>query len=160
LDAGQRRKQTLDAVNQLLLREAREQPLLVIFEDLHWIDSETQALLDVLVDSLESARLLLLVNYRPEYRDAWGGKTLYNHLRPEPLPIDSVEQFLAALLGNDPGLAPLKQLLVRLGNPFFLEETVRTLMETKALVGERGRYRLAQSTHALQIPPTVQATLA
>src|SRR5262249_35730892 len=77
LDPGQRRQRTLDAVRRLLLREAREQPLLVIFEDLHWIDSETQALLDSLVDSLGSTRLLLLVNYRPEYTHAWGSKTSY-----------------------------------------------------------------------------------
>src|SRR6266849_5977439 len=75
LDPGQRRQRTLDAVKRLLLREAREQPLLLIFEDLHWIDGETQALLDGLVESLGSARLLLLVNYRPEYQHAWGGKT-------------------------------------------------------------------------------------
>ena len=75
LDPAQRRQRTLDAVKRLLLREAREQPLLLLFEDLHWIDGETQALLDGLVDSLGSARLLLLVNYRPEYQHAWGGKT-------------------------------------------------------------------------------------
>ena len=87
LDPGERRQRTLDAVKQLLLREAREQPLLLIFEDLHWIDSETQALLDGLVDSLASARVLLLVNYRPEYRHAWGGKTHYSHLRLDVLPV-------------------------------------------------------------------------
>ena len=133
-----RRQQTLDAVKRLLLREAREQPLLVIFEDLHWIDGETQALLDGLVDSLASARLLLLVNYRPEYQHAWGSKTHYSQLRLDALPAESTAELLDALLGEDPGLAPLKQVLVRRGNPFFLEETVRTLVETKVLAGERG----------------------
>src|SRR2546425_9025995 len=79
LDPGQRRQQTLDAVKRLLLREAQEQPLLLILEDLHWIDAETQALLDGLVDSLGSARLLLLVNYRPEYQHAWGSKRSEEH---------------------------------------------------------------------------------
>ena len=123
LDPGQRRQRTLDAVRRLLLREAREQPLLLIFEDLHWIDGETQALLDGLVDSLGSARLLLLVNYRPEYQHAWGGKTSYSQLRLDALPAESAGELLEALLGDDPGLAPLKQLLVKRGNPFFLEET-------------------------------------
>jgi class 3 adenylate cyclase len=86
---GQRRQRTLDAVRGLLLREAREQPLLLIFEDLHWIDSETQALLDSLVDSLGSARLLLLVNYRPDYQHAWGSKTCYSQLRLDALPAES-----------------------------------------------------------------------
>ena len=160
LDPGQRRQQTLDAVKRLLLREAREQPLLVIFEDLHWIDGETQALLDRLVDSLGSARLLLLVSYRPEYQHAWGGKPSYSQLRLDALAAGSAGELLDALLGDDPALAPLKQTLVKRGNPFFLEETVRTLVETKALVGERGRYRLTQPVQTIQVPPTVQVMLA
>jgi predicted ATPase len=160
LDPAQRRQRTLDAVKRLLLREAREQPLLLIFEDLHWIDSETQAFLDTLVDSLGSARLLLLVNYRPEYQHAWGSKTCYSQMRLDALPAESAGELLEALLGDDPGLAPLKQRLVRRGNPFFLEETVRTLVETKALAGERGRYRLTQPVQAIQVPPTVQMMLA
>ena len=88
-DPGQRRQKTLDAVRRLLLREAREKLLLLIFEDLHWIDGETQALLDGLVDSLGSARVLLLVNYRPEYRHSWGGKTSYSQLRLDALPAES-----------------------------------------------------------------------
>ena len=160
LDPGQRRQRTLDAVKRLLLREAREQPLLLIFEDLHWIDGETQALLDGLVESLGSARLLLLVNYRPEYQHAWGSKTSYSQMRLDALPAESAGELLDALLGDDPGLAPLKQLLVKRGNPFFLEETVRTLVETKALAGERGRYRLTQPVQAIQVPPTVQVMLA
>jgi class 3 adenylate cyclase/tetratricopeptide (TPR) repeat protein len=160
LDPGQRRQRTLDAVKRLLLREAREQPLLLIFEDLHWIDGETQALLDSLVESLGSARLLLLVNYRPEYQHSWGSKTSYSQMRLDALPVESAGELLDALLGDEPGLAPLKQLLVRRANPFFLEETVRTLVETKALAGERGRYRLTQPVQAIQIPPTVQTMLA
>jgi len=160
LDPAQRRQHTLDAVRQLLLREAQEQPLLLIFEDLHWIDGETQALLDGLVESLGSARLLLLVNYRPEYQHPWGSKTYYSQMRLDALPVESAGELLEALLGEDPGLLPLKQLLVRRGNPFFLEETVRTLVETKALVGERGRYRPTQLVQVIQVPPTVQAILA
>src|SRR6185503_3178535 len=156
----ERRQRTLDAVKRLLLREAHEQPLLVIFEDLHWIDGETQALLDGLVESLGSARLLLLVNYRPEYQHAWGSKTAYSQMRLDALPTESAGELLDALLGDDPGLAPLKQLLVKRGNPFFLEETVRTLVETKALAGERGRYRLTQPIQAIQVPSTVQTILA
>jgi class 3 adenylate cyclase/tetratricopeptide (TPR) repeat protein len=160
LDPRERRQRTLDAARQLLLREAREQPLLLIFEDLHWIDGETQALLDGLIDSLGSSRLLLLVNYRPGYQHTWGGKTYYSQLRLDALPAESAGELLDALLGDNPGLAPLKLLLVKRGNPFFLEETVQTLVETKALVGERGRYRLAQPIQAIQIPPTVQVMLA
>jgi class 3 adenylate cyclase/tetratricopeptide (TPR) repeat protein len=160
LDPGQRRQHTLDAVQRLLMRQAREQPLLLIFEDLHWTDGETQALLDRLVDGLGLARVLLLVNYRPEYLHVWGSKTYYSQMRLSALPAESAEQLLDALLGNDPGLAPLKRLLVKRGNPFFLEETVRTLVETKVLDGPRGRYRLAQPIQTIQVPATVQVMLA
>jgi predicted ATPase len=100
------------------------------------------------------------VNYRPEYQHAWGGETYYSQMRLDTLPPESAGELLEALLGDDPGLAPLKQLLVKRGNPFFLEETIRTLAETKALAGERGRFRLTQPVHAIQVPATVQAMLA
>jgi len=160
LDPPERRQRTLDAVRRLLLRESQVQPLLVVFEDLHWIDGETQALLDSLVESLGSARLLLLVNYRPEYEHRWGSKTAYSQLRLDTLPAESAAELLAALLGPDPEVAPLTQMLVRRGNPFFLEETVRTLVETGALAGERGTYRLTRPVEALQVPATVHAILA
>src|SRR5215510_7720765 len=162
LDPPQRRRRTLDALKRVLLRESQVQPLLLIFEDLHWIDTETQALLDSLVERLPTARLLLLVNYRPEYQHGWGSKTYYTQLRLDPLPPVSAEEFLQALLGDDLSLAPLKQLLIARtqGNPFFLEESVRTLVEIGVLVGERSASRLAQPVESLQMPATVQAILA
>jgi class 3 adenylate cyclase len=162
LDPPQRRQRTLDAVKRLLLREAQLQPLLLVFEDLHWIDSETQALLEGLVDSLPASRLLLLVNYRPEYSHTWGSKTHYTQLRLDALPPESAGALLDALLGLDASVAPLKRLLASRieGNPLFLEESVRALVETKALRGERGAYGLAQPLDAIQIPATVQAILA
>jgi class 3 adenylate cyclase len=162
LDPPQRRRRTLDAVKRLLLREAQVQPLLVVFEDLHWIDGETQALLDGLVESLPAARLLLLVNYRPEYQHPWGNRTYYTQLRLDPLPAESAEQLLGALLGSDAGLGPLTRVLIARteGNPFFLEESMRALVETGALAGERGAYRLVRPLPAIQVPATVQAVLA
>ncbi|HET8576635.1 MAG TPA: adenylate/guanylate cyclase domain-containing protein [Methylomirabilota bacterium] len=160
LDPPQRRQRTLDAVKRLLLRESQVQPLLVVFEDLHWIDGETQALLDGLVESLGAARILLLVNYRPEYEHRWGSKTAYSQLRLDSLSAESTAELLAVLLGPDPRLAPLTQMLVKRGNPFFLEETVRTLVESGALAGERGAYRLTRPVEALQVPATVQTILA
>jgi len=162
LDPPQRRQRTLDALKRILLRESQEQPLLLVFEDLHWIDSETQALLNSLVESLPTARLLLLVNYRPEYQHGWGSKTYYTQLRLDPLPAVSADELLHALLGDDASLKPLTQLLIARteGNPFFLEESVRTLVETGVLVGERGAYRLGQALPTIQVPATVQAVLA
>jgi class 3 adenylate cyclase/tetratricopeptide (TPR) repeat protein len=162
LDAPQRRRQTLDAVKGLLLRESQLQPLVVIFEDLHWIDGETAALLDGLVDSLPTARVLLLVNYRPEHRHAWASKGHYTQLRLDALPPESADALLLALLGTHPTVEPLKLLLVARtgGNPLFLEESVRTLVETQALAGERGDHRLARPLDTVDVPATVQAILA
>jgi class 3 adenylate cyclase/tetratricopeptide (TPR) repeat protein len=162
LDPGLRRQRTLEAVKRLLLRESRVQPLLAVFEDLHWIDSETQTLLDSLAESAPTARLLLLVNYRPEYEHRWGSKTYYTQLRLDPLPPESAGELLRALLADDPALTPVMQLLIDRteGNPFFLEESVRTLVETGILVGERGAYRVARPVETVQVPATVQAVLA
>jgi class 3 adenylate cyclase len=162
LEPPQRRQRTIEALKRVLLRESQVQPLLLVFEDLHWSDTETQALLDSLVESLPTARLLLLVNYRPEYQHGWGSKTYYTQLRLDPLPPASAEAVLNALLGPDLSLAPLKRLLIERteGNPFFLEESVRTLVETGVLVGEAGAYRLAHALPTIQVPATVQAVLA
>jgi predicted ATPase len=134
---------------------------LLVVEDLHWIDGETQAWLDLLVESLPTARLLLLVNYRPEYRHGWGSKTYYQQVRLDTLPAASAEELLEALLGIGPGLEDLKRLLIERtqGNPFFLEESVRALVETRAFTGERGAYRLAGPIQSLRLPATAQAIL-
>jgi len=162
LDPPQRRQRIMEAVKRILLRESQVQPLLLLFEDLHWIDSESQALLDSLIESLPTARVLLLVNYRPEYQHAWGSKTYYTQLRIDPLPAESAEELLAALVGQDGTLEPLKRVLIErsAGNPFFIEESVQTLVETKVLAGDRGAYRMMKLPEAWQIPATAQAVLA
>jgi len=161
LDPPQRRLRTLDAVRRLLLRESQVQPLLVVFEDLHWIDAETQSALERLVESLPAARILVLVNYRPEYRHDWGGKSYYRQLRLDPLAPARASELLETLLGADQRLTPLKQLLITRteGNPFFLEESVRSLVDDGVLAGERGAYRLAAAVGHAQMPATVQALL-
>src|SRR4029453_14276481 len=99
-----RPQRTLDAAPHLLLRESRIQPLLVLFEDLHWIAAETQAPLDSLVAGVPGARLLLLVNYRPAYRHGWLNKSYYTQLRIDQLPARSADALLEVLLGDDPTL--------------------------------------------------------
>ena len=162
LGPPQRRQRLLDALKRLVLRASQTQPLLLIVENLHWIDTETQACLDSLVESLPTAHLLLLVTYRPEYQHAWGHKTYYTQLRLDPLPHEHIQALLDALLGDAGSLAPLKQrVLVRTqGNPFFVEESVQSLIETGGVVGEPGAYRLGTPSQTLQVPATVQAVLA
>jgi tetratricopeptide (TPR) repeat protein len=162
LEPRERRQRTLEALKGLLLREAHLQPLVVVFEDLHWIDAETQAVLDALVESLPASRMLLLVNYRPEYSHGWGSRSFYSQLRLDPLLPPSATDFLRELLGDDPALDRLKRALTARteGNPLFLEESVRALVETGVLAGERGAYRLAKPVEATEAPATVQAILA
>ncbi len=119
-------------------------------------------MLDSLVESLPTGQLLLLVNYRPEYQHRWGSKTYYTQLRLDPLPSEGADSLLENLLGDDASLEPLKTLLIERteGNPFFLEERVRTLVESQVLVGRPGTYRLVQALPYIQVPATVQAVLA
>jgi class 3 adenylate cyclase/tetratricopeptide (TPR) repeat protein len=162
MDPQQRRRHTLEAVKRVLIRESQRQPLLAVFEDLHWIDNETQAFLDVLIESLPMARILLVVNYRPAYTHSWTGKTYYTHLRVDPLQSAGAEELLQHLLGNNEDLAPLKELLIKRteGNPFFAEESVRSLVETQVLVGAKGAYRPGLRVDAISIPSTVQSVVA
>jgi tetratricopeptide (TPR) repeat protein len=161
-DPPQRRQRTIDAVKRVLLRESRRGPLVLVFEDLHWIDPESQALLESLLDSVPTARCLVLASYRPEYRHGWGSKTFYRQVRLDALPDASAGELLHSLLGFDPSLETLTRILIERteGNPFFLEETVRGLVETRMLAGSPGRYRVQGTVEALQIPATAQAILA
>jgi class 3 adenylate cyclase/tetratricopeptide (TPR) repeat protein len=158
----ERRRRTLAAIKRVLLRESQARPLLLVFEDLQWIDSETQAFLDSLVESLPTASVLLAVNYRPEYHHEWSGKTYYRQVRIDPLGPEGAEGLLAGLLGDDPSVAQLRTMLIHRteGNPLFLEESVQALVETGALGGARGAYRLLKDLDSVRVPATVQAILA
>ena len=162
MDAQIRRTRTFEALKKLFLRESLNQPVILICEDLHWIDTETQGVLDTLAESVVGAPLVLLVNYRPEYRHEWGQKTYYTQLRLAPLGTDEAEELLSFLLGTDASLTPLKTLILEKtdGTPFFMEEVVQTLAEEGALSGERGHYRLETTPSELHISPTVQGVLA
>ena len=156
-----KKRRTLDAIKRIILRESLNQPLMMVFEDLHWIDDETQALLNLLADSIPNSKILMLVNYRPEYSHQWNSKTYYTQLRLDPLGKESAEEMLSALLGDGVEVRPLKRLIIERteGNPFFMEETVLVLFDEGALV-RNGAVKLTRSLNALKIPPTVQAILA
>ena len=162
MDASERRLKTLNACKLLLVNESLKNPLILVFEDLHWIDSKTQAFFDSFVDILPTTRILLLVNYRPEYRHSWGGRPFYTQIYLESLSARSARELLDITLGTSPNLSSLKELLIEQteGNPFFIEESVRTLVETETLLGKPGNYNLAKVIDAIEIPATVQAVLA
>ena len=161
MDSQIRRRRTLEAIKRIILRESLNQPLMIIFEDLHWIDNETQELLNLLVDAIANARVLLLVNYRPEYRHNWGSRTHYKQLPLDALDHASSAEMLSAMLGDAADLEPLKRLIVDKtdGNPFFIEEIVQALFE-QGVIARNGRVKRVQSLGEIRIPPTVQAVLA
>ena len=162
LDPRERRRRVLDALTRLVVKESDQRPLVLVLENLQWVDTETQAFLDALLERVEASRLLLLVDYRPEFAHAWGSQPGFNEVPVPLLSREAAEELLRALLGPDHTLASLRKLLIQRsgGNPYFLEEIVRTLTETKVLIGERGAYRLAGRLEDLQVPATVQAVLA
>jgi class 3 adenylate cyclase/tetratricopeptide (TPR) repeat protein len=162
LDVAERRQCTYQAVIRLLLSESRVQPVIAVFEDLHFNDSLTVGLLNELVVAAENACLLLVVSYRPEYRDEWRNRPNYQQLRLDPLASESFEEFGQALLGSDQSLHALKRFLAERasGNPFFVEEIVRSLVDTGVLEGERGSYRIERPFSSVEVPPTVQSVLA
>ena len=161
MDEHVQKRRTLEAIKRILLRESLNQPLMVIFEDLHWIDEQTQEFLNLLADSIGTAKLLLLVNYRPGYSHQWNSKTYYTQVRLDPLGRESAGEMLAALLGDGDDLAALKRLIIAQteGTPFFMEETVQVLLDEGALV-RNGTVKLTRPLAEVKIPPTVQAILA
>jgi class 3 adenylate cyclase/tetratricopeptide (TPR) repeat protein len=161
MDGQIKKRRTLEAVKRILLRESLNQPLIVMFEDLHWVDEQTQELLNLLAESIGTAKILLLVNYRPEYSHQWGNKTYYTQLRLDPLGQEIAEEMLSFLLGDGKDLAPLKRLIIERteGTPFFMEEMVRALFEDGVLE-RNGVVKLTKSMNAVKVPTTVQAVLA
>jgi predicted ATPase len=161
MDPQIKRRRTLDAIKRIILRESLNQPTVVVFEDLHWIDGETQALLDLLADGIANARLLLLVNYRPEYSHTWTNKSYYTQLRLGALGRESAGTMLSTLVGDEAELNPLKRLIVERteGNPFFIEEMVQGLFDDGALI-RNGQVKVARPLSQLRLPPTVQGILA
>ncbi len=165
MDPQIRRKRILEAIKRLLLRESLNQPLIIIFEDLHWLDAETQAFLQLLSESVATARMLLLVNYRPEYQQQWSGKTYFSQLRLDPLGKEQAEEMLTALLGETVGAtgrSPLHQFILAKteGNPFFMEEIVQELREQEILVRAADvGWVVTHPTINLRLPTTVQGVL-
>ncbi len=173
MDTQIRRRRTQDALKRIFLRETFNEPLILMFEDLHWIDGETQALLDLLADSIANARILLLVNYRPEYRHEWGSRTHYTQLRLDPLAVESADRMLDALLGSPPpvpdqgegegrgvGIAALRRLIIEKteGNPFFIEEIVQALFDDGVLV-RNGAVKVTRALSQVHLPPTIQGII-
>jgi class 3 adenylate cyclase/tetratricopeptide (TPR) repeat protein len=162
LDPLLRRARTIDGIRRLLLLESRRQPVVLALEDLNWADSETDAVINALMDALSNARILVLLSHRSEYRHSWDAKSLYTGLRLDPLLPESIGTLLDTLLGDDPSLGHLKDVLwtQTAGNPLFFEESIKALVETEVLTGTRGAYRLTRPLPRVPIPASLVPLLA
>jgi class 3 adenylate cyclase/tetratricopeptide (TPR) repeat protein len=158
---AERQYRILNGIAKALLRESLRQPLLIVVEDLHWIDAASRSFVDLMLDQLRDRRIVVLVSYRPDYQPDWGHRS-YAQLRLERLSSAEVDLLLDGLLGPDASLAALKRDLELQtdGNALFLEESVQALAEAQILVGEPGAYRLAARSPEIRVPASIQAVLA
>jgi predicted ATPase/class 3 adenylate cyclase len=162
LEAETRQRQIFEIQRRLLKARSERSPAVILLEDLHWFDPESEAWLEQMAQAIHGTRTLLLLNFRPEFQSPWMGKSFYQQISLLPLGRDEIEELLRELLGDDPSLDGLRPLIFERtgGNPFFVEEVVRSLAESGSLDGTKGDYRLMRPLDALTIPPTVQAVLA
>jgi class 3 adenylate cyclase/uncharacterized protein YcbX len=161
MDERTREQKTWESLKRLLVRESVNQPLTLIFEDLHWIDDRTQEFLNLLADSIGTAKILLIVNYRPEYIHRWNSKSYFTQIRLDPLGDATAKEMLAAMLGENAQLSELKRLIIEKssGTPFFMEEMVKALFDDGTLARD-GNVVLTKKLDELDIPSSVQAILA
>jgi class 3 adenylate cyclase/tetratricopeptide (TPR) repeat protein len=157
-----RQRALADVLCKLVGNPSRKKALMLVFEDLHWVDDGSQTMLQGLIDGFGGTRTLVLANYRPEYTPSWSGDDCWQALELAPLRQEDTRELLRDLAGEDPSLDGLDEPIHERtgGNPFFIEEIVRELSESGYLEGERGSYRLAKPIEGAGVPVTVQAVLA
>jgi hypothetical protein len=162
MGASQRRRSIIDSFLALLTAQARRGPVVIVVDDLHWADEDSIAVIDGLVRILPSAAILLLVTYRPGFRDAWTGHSCYTLCHLDPLADEHADVLLTRLLGSGEDLAPVMRCLIRQaeGNPLFLEKMARALTESGRLTGQPGAYRAVGEVGDLGLPATVQDVIA
>ena len=162
LSAEARMRRIFAVLRRATQRRSERETLVLLLDDLHWFDSQSLVFVERLIPSFPGTRTLVLTNFRPEFSPPWAGHSYYRQLPLDPLDADAVEQLLDVMLGRHASRAPLSSLVAdrTRGNPFFVEELVRSLVEDGTLVGGPGGYRLARPAAVLGVPPTVQATLA
>ena len=162
MDPEARQQQLFGVLRRMIQAGETESPNVALIEDLHWIDGASEAFLEQWVEAVAGTRSLLLVNFRPEYHAGWMQKSYYHQLPLLPLGAEAVRDLLEDLLGTDPSLGDLVEVIHQrtAGNPFFTEEVVQSLIEAGSLEGARGRFRLTMQVESLLVPSTVQSVLA
>ncbi|MFQ5874022.1 MAG: adenylate/guanylate cyclase domain-containing protein, partial [Dehalococcoidia bacterium] len=162
MEPEQRRWKTLDAVKTLFIRESQEKPLVLAIEDMHWIDRSSEELLTHFIEGIANARILLLCVYRSEYRHRWGELSYYSRMGVDQLSPPSSTELLQSLLGEGKVADHLKDLILGKagGNPLFVEEFTRSLLDMGAIARSDDQYVLTRKPSEMEVPDTLQAAIA
>jgi len=162
LEPAVRQRRLFTFLRRLIQLRTEAEPLVLLIDDLHWIDPGSDLFVAQIVEAVSATRTLLLVNFRPEYQAGWTGRSWVLQLPMAPLGADALAELVRDLVGSGPSVADLPTLVGARsgGNPFFAEEIVLSLLDTGRLVGRRGAYELVTPIDAVEVPATVQALLA
>jgi len=162
LEPQQKKDKTFEALRDILIRQSREKPVVLIIEDLHWIDNTTQEFINYLIDWLTGSRILLLLLYRPEYSHQWGSKSFYTKIGLDQLGPESSLELIKAILQESDAAEDLKELILSkaAGNPLFMEEFTRNLVENGTIEKQGQVYTARKNIEAIQVPDTIQGIIA
>jgi class 3 adenylate cyclase/DNA-binding winged helix-turn-helix (wHTH) protein len=162
MDPEARQRRLLAFMKRLTHAQGKREPVVTVIEDLHWLDPASETFLANHVNAINGTRGLTIVNFRPEYRAEWMSRSYYRQIALEPLEPMAIDALLAELLGSDPSLAEVRELIRERtqGNPFFIEELVRSLVEARTLEGGPGAFTIVGPLDETAVPASVHAVLA
>jgi class 3 adenylate cyclase/tetratricopeptide (TPR) repeat protein len=162
LEPLQRRERVFAAVRQLLTTESQKCPLVLVVEDLHWIDRTSEEFLASLIDGITNSHILLILLYRPEYTSPWTSKSYYNQISLDQLPEKTSEELISSILSEGAVSPEITGLIVgkASGNPLFIEELTHGLLENGSITKENERYALSGSPSQIEVPDTIQGIIA
>ena len=162
LGPKQKREKVFEAIRDLLVRESEERPLIVAIEDVHWVDKTSEEFLDYMIGWLANSRILLMLLYRPEYTHPWGSKSYYSKIGVDQLSMKSGAELIQSILDGGEVVPDLRSLILGRagGNPLFMEEITRTLLENGSIQRRDNQYVLSREAVGIQIPDTIQGIIA
>jgi class 3 adenylate cyclase/tetratricopeptide (TPR) repeat protein len=162
LEPKQKREKTFEAIRDLLIRGSQDRPLVLVVEDLHWIDKTTEEFLSYMIGWLPKTKILLLLLYRPEYTHQWGSKSYYSMIGVGHLSTSTSAELVAAILEGGDVVPELRELILNraAGNPLFMEELTHTLLQNGSIQKKDDRFVLARDVSTDQVPDTIQGIIA
>ena len=162
LEPMQKREKTFESIRDLLIRESQDKAVILVVEDLHWIDKTSEEFLGYLIEWLPNTHIMLILLYRPEYTHTWGSKSYYNRIGLDQLTTKSSAELIQAILQDSEPVSDLKELILAraAGNPLYMEEFTHTLLENGAIQCKDQRCALIKKASEIQVPDTIQGIIA